>query len=303
MIRFKLDAVAYRSSRSAEFEVSADTVLQPGYYRLFGPNGSGKSTLLKGLAGIVDPSRGRAILDREGRSLDANRYKRYMGYCPQQLAFHEGMTVRAYLNYVARMRLIPRGLIADRIDELLQTAGLSGEGDEKLERLSVGQKKRIMLLQALLADPDLLLLDEPFVHADIRERERMIRLLESDAGRRIVIAAEHPANAPHEETGSILMMADGNLRGPFNPSHLLTDLHGRLFSCRIPSSTWREGMDRIRWLGSVLSIRHGEPDTVFRVILNEGIAVEDLPCFAIAERPTMEDVYLRMRIPSAETIC
>jgi ABC-2 type transport system ATP-binding protein len=138
------------------------------FYGFLGPNGAGKSTTIKMLTGLLAPSSGsifvlgQNILD----SRVALEVKRHVGVVPEDLALFDNLTAREYLTFIGRMYLLPRGTIHSRIDELLGLLGL--EGDEKKLSLeySHGMKKKLALAAALLPNPDLLFLDEPFEGVD-----------------------------------------------------------------------------------------------------------------------------------------
>jgi ABC-2 type transport system ATP-binding protein len=138
------------------------------FYGFLGPNGAGKSTTIKMLTGLLAPTRGdvsvlgKNMLD-PAASLEA---KRRLGVIPEDLALFDNLTAREYLTFVGRMYLLPRDTIRSRIDELIPLFGL--ENDEKKLSLeySHGMKKKLALAAALLPNPDLLFLDEPFEGVD-----------------------------------------------------------------------------------------------------------------------------------------
>jgi ABC-2 type transport system ATP-binding protein len=150
-----VDAIALRVERGT-------------FYGFLGPNGAGKSTTIKMLTGLLAPSAGDIrVLDRNvlhpKEALDA---KARVGVIPEDLALFDNLTAREYLTFIGRMYLVPRDTIRSRIDELLPLLGL--EGDEKKLTLeySHGMKKKLALAAALLPNPDLLFLDEPFEGVD-----------------------------------------------------------------------------------------------------------------------------------------
>lgn len=138
------------------------------FYGFLGPNGAGKSTTIKMLTGLLAPSEGEMLVLGQDM-LDprqALEVKRHVGVIPEDLALFDNLTAREYLTFVGRMYLLPRDTIRGRIDELLPLLGL--EGDEKKLTLeySHGMKKKLALAAALLPNPDLLFLDEPFEGVD-----------------------------------------------------------------------------------------------------------------------------------------
>jgi len=146
-----------------------DLRVEPGtFYGFLGPNGAGKSTTIKMLTGLLAASQGEIfVLGRDmldpTLSLDA---KRHIGVIPEDLALFDNLTAREYLTFVGRMHLVPRETIRTRVGELLSLLGLAGEEKKLTLEYSHGMKKKLALAAALLPNPDLLFLDEPFEGVD-----------------------------------------------------------------------------------------------------------------------------------------
>jgi ABC-2 type transport system ATP-binding protein len=139
------------------------------FYGFLGPNGAGKSTTMKMLTGLLAPTAGEIrVLDRDvldhKQALDA---KRHVGVITENLSLFDNLTGREYLTFVGRMHLLPRETIRDRSDELLSLLGLAGEDGKTTLEYSHGMKKKLALAAALLPNPDLLFLDEPFEGVDV----------------------------------------------------------------------------------------------------------------------------------------
>lgn len=138
------------------------------FYGFLGPNGAGKSTTIKMLTGLVAPSQGeirvlgKNMLDPQ-ESLEA---KRKIGVVPEDLALFDNLTAREHLTFIGRMYLLPRDTIRGRIDELLSLMGLQNDEAKLTLEYSHGMKKKLALAAALLPNPDLLFLDEPFEGVD-----------------------------------------------------------------------------------------------------------------------------------------
>src|SRR5260370_27564367 len=138
------------------------------FYGFLGPNGAGKSTTIKMLTGVLAPSGGeirvlgKNVLDA-GESLEI---KRQVGVIPEDLALFDNLTAREYLTFVGRMYLLPKDTMRSRIDELLPLLGLEEEEKKLTMEYSHGMKKKLALAAALLPNPDLLFLDEPFEGVD-----------------------------------------------------------------------------------------------------------------------------------------
>jgi ABC-2 type transport system ATP-binding protein len=138
------------------------------FYGFLGPNGAGKSTTIKMLTGLLAPSKGEVRV--LGRNMLARRealeVKRCVGVIPEDLALFDNLTAREYLTFVGRMYLLPRDTIRSRVEELLPLLGLEGEEKKLTLEYSHGMKKKLALAAAVLPNPDLLFLDEPFEGVD-----------------------------------------------------------------------------------------------------------------------------------------
>ena len=138
------------------------------FYGFLGPNGAGKSTTIKMLTGLLAPTKGemrvlgKNILDPK----QALEVKRHVGVIPENLSLFDNLTAREYLTFIGRMYLLPRDTIRSRIGELLELLGLDQEEKKLTMEYSHGMKKKLALAAALLPNPDLLFLDEPFEGVD-----------------------------------------------------------------------------------------------------------------------------------------
>ncbi|BBI35185.1 ATP-binding cassette domain-containing protein [Cohnella abietis] len=292
MIQLRLHDVSFRQPDVALPVIRQTSLtLAPGLYYLFGANGSGKSTLLKGLAGILAPASGNISLARHNQVIEGMEYKLYTGYAPQEASYYNGLTVMQYLKYIAGMRLIPAPLIASRIEDVTRLLGLTGMGKRRLELLSVGQKKRLMLVQAVLADPDLLLLDEPLAHADPHEKEMLSEWMSEGGREKVIIVAHHPSERKVDSNSHILFIMKGQLMGPYSSNELITELDGRIVSCRVPKLVWEQEKGNCRHQGlHVLSVKYNADSVEVRMLMEIPGSMPMLPYEIVS--PTMEDVFM-----------
>jgi ABC-2 type transport system ATP-binding protein len=138
------------------------------FYGFLGPNGAGKSTTIKMLTGLLAPSAGEIFVlgHRMQDAAESLAAKRRIGVVPEDLALFDNLTAREHLTFIGRMYLLPREVIRKRIDELLSLLGLDGNEKKLTLEFSHGMKKKLALAAALLPNPDLLFLDEPFEGVD-----------------------------------------------------------------------------------------------------------------------------------------
>jgi ABC-2 type transport system ATP-binding protein len=154
---------SFRAVDAIDLQIECGT-----FYGFLGPNGAGKSTTIKMLTGLLAPTKGEIrVLGRDMRdpkeALDA---KKHMGVIAENLSLFDNLTAREYLTFVGRMHLLPRDTIRTRSEELLSLLGLAGETKKLTLEYSHGMKKKLALAAALLPNPDLLFLDEPFEGVD-----------------------------------------------------------------------------------------------------------------------------------------
>lgn len=138
------------------------------FYGFLGPNGAGKSTTIKMLTGLLAPSAGRIrILGQDMADLDqAREVKRRIGVVPENLGLFDNLTGREYLTFIGRMYLLPPEVIRERANELLRIMGLGQEEKKLTLEYSHGMKKKLALAAALIPNPELIFLDEPFEGVD-----------------------------------------------------------------------------------------------------------------------------------------
>jgi ABC-2 type transport system ATP-binding protein len=138
------------------------------FYGFLGPNGAGKSTTIKMLTGLLAPTSGtmRLLGEDLGDRERAREVKRHLGVVPENLSLFENLTAREYLTFIGRMYLLPAAVIRERTAELLAMMGLEGEEKKLALEYSHGMRKKLALAAALLPNPELLFLDEPFEGVD-----------------------------------------------------------------------------------------------------------------------------------------
>ena len=171
-----------------------DLVVPIGMFGLLGANGAGKTTLMRILAGLVRPTFGRITVGGHDMSTGAGStaVQRSLGYLPQDLGVYPDLTARQFLDYVALLKgMDDRTARRRRIGELLEVVALTSDADRRLGGFSGGMRQRVGIAQALLADPQLLIVDEPTAGLDPEERIRFRTLLSQFAGLRTVLLSTH----------------------------------------------------------------------------------------------------------------
>ena len=167
------------------------TVPKGSILGLLGPNGAGKTTTMKVLTTSISPTMGTATVAGYDVLQDPYEVRRRIGYLPEIPPIYFDMTVHGYLRFVADIKEIPKGDKANRIGEVLEMIDLSDMGKRLVGHLSLGYRQRVGLAQALLHDPEVLILDEPTRGLDPKQILEIRKLIKSLAGRKTIILSTH----------------------------------------------------------------------------------------------------------------
>lgn len=195
--------------------------VEPGQVLGFlGPNGAGKSTTMKMIAGFLTPTAGRisvAGFDVENDALDA---KRRIGYLPEGAPAYGEMTVRGFLDFIADIRNLSGDHRRQRTEEVVARLNLHRVLDQSIETLSKGFKRRVGLAQAILHDPQVLILDEPTDGLDPNQKHEVRSLIQSMAKDKIIIISTHILEEVHALCTRAIVIAGGKLLADATPAEL-----------------------------------------------------------------------------------
>ena len=195
-----------RALKDASFE------LREGIYGLLGPNGAGKSTLINLLTDNIKRDSGEILLDGTDILAMKGEYLNYVGYMPQDQGYDEEFTVKAFLMYIARLKGLKAKAAKARAEELIEMFNMDYYCHKKVGSLSGGMRQRVLLAQALLNDPPILILDEPTAGVDPQERINIRNSISKLAENRIIIIATHIVSDIEAIANEILLMKDGSIR-------------------------------------------------------------------------------------------
>lgn len=195
--------------------------VEPGQVLGFlGPNGAGKSTTMKMIAGFLAPTAGQikvAGFDVEREPIEA---KRRIGYLPEGAPAYGEMTPRGFLNFVADIRGLAGDVRRRRIDEVIARLNLQHVLDQSIETLSKGFKRRVGLAQAILHDPQVLILDEPTDGLDPNQKHEVRALIQAMAKDKIIVISTHILEEVHAVCGRAIIIAGGKLLADATPAEL-----------------------------------------------------------------------------------
>jgi len=210
--------------------------LGPGVLGLLGPNGAGKSTLMRILATITKPTEGTITWNGDSITRKPNAIRDVLGYLPQDFGVYANLNAREFLEYMASIKGLKTSAARQRIDELLLLVNLSEAAKRPLGGYSGGMKQRVGIAQALLNDPQILIVDEPTVGLDPEERVRFRNLIADLSGERIVILSTHIVSDVEATATAIAIMDKGHLIIHALPEEILKAVEGKVWRWVIPSS-------------------------------------------------------------------
>ncbi|HEU5347200.1 MAG TPA: ABC transporter ATP-binding protein [Ktedonobacterales bacterium] len=188
--------------------------IQTGMFGLLGPNGAGKTTLMRILAGILQPTGGQAFVGDYNLAVahDRTAVKRVLGYLPQELGIYPDLSAREFLDYIALLKgLDVKAQRQRRVQRMLDLVSLTDAAHRKLKTFSGGMKRRVGIAQALLNDPQLLIVDEPTAGLDPEERIRFRNLLSELGGDRVVILSTHIVEDIAQTCQNVAIMTQGQV--------------------------------------------------------------------------------------------
>jgi ABC-type multidrug transport system ATPase subunit len=200
-----------------------------GIWGLLGPNGAGKTTLMKMLVGNIKPNSGKIMLDDVNIDELKGAYLDKIGYLPQQLGYDKNQSVEDFLHYIGCLKGISKELRNERISELLSQFNLSEVRKKKVDKLSGGMKRRVGICQAMLSNPNILIVDEPTASLDIEERRKFRQYLTTIGKEKIVILSTHIVSDIEFIANYLVLMEKGKVIAAGESRSLIQTLDGNVF--------------------------------------------------------------------------
>ncbi len=256
--------------------------LRPGVVGLLGPNGAGKTTLMSILATITRATQGKVLWNDTDLVRDPDAIRSVLGYLPQDFGVYPNLNALEFLEYLAAVKGLDSATSRRRIDELLNLVNLSDVRKRPLGGYSGGMKQRIGIAQALLNDPQILIVDEPTAGLDPEERVRFRNLLSELSGERVIILSTHIVSDIEATATDIALISGGRLVAHATPEELLRQVEGKVWEGVLPSSELQAAKERYLISGTAR-----RADGVHIRILSA-----TSPNGAQPQTPTLEDAYL-----------
>lgn len=265
----------------------------PGIYGILGANGAGKSTMINLITDNVardhGKSSGRITFNGEDILVLGKKFRSIVGYMPQQQGFYEDFTPKAFLKYMAEVKGLhgknEQGKnVNTQIDELIEVVNLTAVSYKKIGGFSGGMKQRVLLAQALLGNPKILILDEPTAGLDPKERIGIRNYIAELSKDKIILFATHVVSDIECIADQVLLMKKGEIIASGTPSELIDEMRGKVaeITCTL------DGVGELQEKYRVGNIRQRKTGLVLRIV------GDTLPREAalIDNNIDLEDVYL-----------
>lgn len=258
--------------------------LSAGVYGLLGPNGAGKSTLMNLIAGNLKPDAGSIRFDGKDIGQMGKEFRSILGFMPQQQGVYPGFTGSRFLFYIAALKGLPKARAKEQIREAAELVHLSDQLGQKLMTYSGGMKQRILIAQALLGEPKVLILDEPTAGLDPSERIHIRNVISRVSRDKIVIWATHVVSDIESIAREVIFLKKGQIAAWDRPQKLLYGLVGKVFELVVPE----EAAEAVQEKYLVSSLTFSAEGMRIRIVSEE--EPKEYPFQAVP--PTLEEEYL-----------
>ncbi len=260
------------------------TVMGHGVYGLLGANGAGKTTLMRMVCDIQTPTEGAILLNGVPVRDMGEEYRDLLGYLPQNFGYYPDFTPWRFMLYIAALKGLSKGAAKEKSMELLKEVGLAEVRNKKIKTFSGGMKQRLGIAQAMLNDPEILILDEPTAGLDPKERVRFRNLISSMAQERLVLLSTHIVSDVEYIAKKILVMKAGQIIHEGSTREILRAVEGKVWECVVPAKQ----ADAMAQQFNVGNLKYVEDGKVLLRVIREGKPAES----AVQVEPVLEDVYL-----------
>lgn len=260
-----------------------DLTLGSGVYGLLGPNGAGKTTLMRIMTDLLAPSTGRVLLDGQDIAVMGAAFRKKLGYLPQDFGVYPNFTAEQFLLYIARLRGLSKFEAKRQTDDLLHMVGLEDKKQKKLKGFSGGQRQRVGIAQALLGDPEILVLDEPTAGLDPEERIRFRGIISDLSQQKLVLLSTHIVSDLEAVANEIILLRTGVVLEMQKPASLLEQLNGQVWLVTVPAAD--EAALTKQYTCS--NVMHTDGKSVIRLLSKSAPRPDAVPT-----APNMEDLYL-----------
>jgi ABC-type multidrug transport system ATPase subunit len=278
-IEVKDITMIYSSGKKALQNISV-TMESPNLIGILGPNGAGKTTFMKLLIAGLIPTKGEIFIDEKPLLKEENRLKSVLGYLPQSFGLYDELTVWQFLDYMSALKNIKD---KNAIENVISLTNLTESKKVRIRNLSGGQRQRVGIAQALLGNPQFLILDEPTVGLDPEERVKFRNIFSDMAQDKIVLLSTHIVDDVQSVCNRVLVINDGLILFDGTPSELILQAENHVGTFVYDNISDNITLPENCQVVSKLNTADG---------IKCRIVAENLPNFAEKNEPNLEDAYL-----------
>lgn len=257
--------------------------LGAGVHALLGSNGSGKTTLMRMLCDVLKPTNGTISVDGTSISVMGEHYREHLGYLPQNFGYYPNFTGWGFMMYLSALKGLPKITARERSEELLHLVGLYEVRKKKIKTYSGGMRQRIGIAQSLINNPSILVLDEPTVGLDPKERAKFRNIISNLSGDKIILLSTHIVSDIEYIADDILIMKNGELALKGSSDEICRKIDGLVWYGTVSQSE----VDKLIGKLIVSNLRHSDNKVELRIVSEEKPFES-----AVQTKPCLEDLYL-----------
>ena len=258
-------------------------VLTEGIYGLLGANGSGKTTLMRMICALMKPTSGEVLLNGTNIVDMDESYRDILGYLPQNFGCYTDFTAWDFMLYLSALKGLPRMIAEERCGELMEMAGLYDVRKKKIRTYSGGMRQRLGIAQSLINDPKILILDEPTVGLDPKERAKFRNIISDHSTGKIVLLSTHIVSDVEYIADEIMIMKHGCLSQRNRAEHVCDNINGFVWWCEVaPGEVGYYEKEFV-----ISNLKHNGEKTELRIISEKRPSSD-----AVSVSPNLEDLYL-----------
>lgn len=274
-------------SKKFKDKIAVDNIsinFQPGIYGLLGANGAGKTTLMRMICSILKPNNGSITFNGKSIEVLDEQYRDLVGILPQDFGYYEDFSTYKFLEYIALIKGISETEFQNQINSLLKLVDLSNEKDKKIKTFSGGMKRRLGIAQAIINDPQILILDEPTAGLDPKERVKFRNIISDMSKNKIIILSTHIVSDIEYISDTVIIMKHGKIMLNDTPNNVLKNIDNKVWVYNIAESELSDIESRF----NIVNINRVSTSEI-----NVRVISQTKPCeSAKTVSPTLEDLYL-----------